>query len=75
MKFFIFLFSIFQLVDRLYGIWLHRNSTSANADADDSAIARLDWYSQLQNVADLSTLKEELTLIVKDNVQTLLGVF
>ena len=48
---------------------------AANADADDSAIARLDWYSQLQNVADLSTLKEELTLIVKDNVQTLLGVF
>ncbi|CAD6185635.1 unnamed protein product [Caenorhabditis auriculariae] len=61
-----------QIVDNLYHLWEQRNVVTKNASTTD--IARAGWMTQLKSVTDLAALKEELTLIVKDNLDTLMGV-
>ncbi|CAI2347553.1 unnamed protein product [Caenorhabditis sp. 36 PRJEB53466] len=60
-----------QVVDKLYNIWEQRNSHDVKAVQEGS---RGDWWQQLKGVTDLTALKDELTLIVKENLDTLMGV-
>jgi hypothetical protein len=60
---------LLQLVDRLYELWEQRRVT-----VSDSAVARPDWLTQLRGVADLTTLRDQLIVIVQDNMKTLIGV-
>ncbi|CAB3402548.1 unnamed protein product [Caenorhabditis bovis] len=59
-----------QVVDQLYRMWEERNS---DAQAVES-VSRGDWLTQLKGVTDLAALKDELTLIVKENLDTLMGI-
>ncbi|CAJ0941982.1 unnamed protein product, partial [Mesorhabditis belari] len=60
-----------KIVDNVYRLWEQRNFVPS---ASSSEIVHKDWYQQLTSVTDLHALKEELTLIIKDNVDTLLNV-
>ncbi|CAI4231117.1 unnamed protein product [Auanema sp. JU1783] len=59
-----------QIVDNLYRMWEERDNTSP----DTTAVAKADWFTQLKGVTDLQALKEELTAIIKENLDTLIGV-
>ncbi|PAV73925.1 hypothetical protein WR25_07724 [Diploscapter pachys] len=62
-----------QIVDNLYRIWEERNNVVIEG-SETSAVARGDWLQQLQTVTDLRALKEELTLIIKENLETIMNV-
>ncbi|CAI5446003.1 unnamed protein product [Caenorhabditis angaria] len=59
-----------QVVDKLYNMWEQRNSEVKTVNE----VSRGDWMTQLQGVTDLAALKDEITLIVKENLDTLMGV-
>ncbi|PIC38515.1 hypothetical protein B9Z55_010507 [Caenorhabditis nigoni] len=60
-----------QVVDKLYHLWEDRNN---NMTVAVNQTSRGDIWQQLKGVTDLAALKDELTLIVKENLDTLMGV-
>ncbi|UMM24125.1 hypothetical protein L5515_004509 [Caenorhabditis briggsae] len=60
-----------QVVDKLYHLWEDRNN---NMTVAVNQTSRGDVWQQLKGVTDLAALKDELTLIVKENLDTLMGV-
>ncbi|KAF1761441.1 hypothetical protein GCK72_009697 [Caenorhabditis remanei] len=60
-----------QVVDKLYHMWEERNNNFTVAVNQES---RGDVWQQLKGVTDLAALKDELTLIVKENLDTLMGI-
>uniref|UniRef100_A0A1I7XRY3 Transmembrane protein 245 n=1 Tax=Heterorhabditis bacteriophora TaxID=37862 RepID=A0A1I7XRY3_HETBA len=43
-------------------------------DLETTSFSRTDWLTQLKSVTDLHALREEITLIIKENIDTLVGV-
>ncbi|CAL2037054.1 unnamed protein product [Caenorhabditis brenneri] len=60
-----------QVVDKLYNMWEQRNNNYTVAVNQEP---RGDVWQQLKGVTDLTALKDELTLIVKENLDTLMGI-
>ncbi|CAI58660.1 Transmembrane protein 245 [Caenorhabditis elegans] len=60
-----------QVVDKLYNMWEERNNNFTVAVNQEP---RGDVWTQLKGVTDLTALKDELTLIVKENLDTLMGI-
>lgn len=72
-----------QVVDKLYNMWEERNSIDVKGERVPFALKKVgfsavnprgDVWTQLKGVTDLTALKDELTLIVKENLDTLMGV-
>nr|CDJ84533.1 Transmembrane protein C9orf5 [Haemonchus contortus] len=63
---------VMQIVDKLYKMWEERNSV-APTTASPEVEVRV-WKAQPMSVTDLRALKEEITLIAKENFDTLMGV-
>ncbi|XGW17708.1 hypothetical protein V3C99_002359 [Haemonchus contortus] len=63
---------VMQIVDNLYKMWKERGN-AAPTNASPAGEVR-DWIAQLMSVTDLRTFKEETTLIVKENLDALMGV-
>ncbi|VDL70504.1 unnamed protein product [Nippostrongylus brasiliensis] len=61
-----------EIVDKLYKIWEDRNNAlPTSASPGDEA---RDWKAQLMAVTDLNALKDEVTLVVKENMDTLMNI-
>ncbi|VDP39516.1 unnamed protein product [Heligmosomoides polygyrus] len=61
-----------QIVDNLYKMWEERNNALPTAASPDGEVR--DWKTQLMSITDLRALKVEITLIVKENLDTLMGI-
>ncbi|EYC40511.1 hypothetical protein Y032_0609g617 [Ancylostoma ceylanicum] len=60
-----------QIVDNIYKMWEQRNAAQPESTTTE---VRADWKTQLMSVTDLHALKDEVTLIVKENMDTLMNV-
>nr|CDJ83344.1 Transmembrane protein [Haemonchus contortus] len=63
---------VMQIVDNLYKMWEERDSAAPTTASPEGEVR--DWKAQLMSVTDLRAFKEEITLIVKENLDTLMGV-
>ncbi|VDM60678.1 unnamed protein product [Angiostrongylus costaricensis] len=62
---------VMKVVDNLYKMWEERNNAPQETDPNEP---RGDWKTQLLSITNLSALKEEVVLIIKENLDTLMGV-
>uniref|UniRef100_A0A1I7UHV8 Transmembrane protein n=1 Tax=Caenorhabditis tropicalis TaxID=1561998 RepID=A0A1I7UHV8_9PELO len=62
-----------QVVDKLYNMWEERNNNHTVVSAVNQE-TRGDMWQQLKGVTDLTAFKDELTLIIKENLDTLMGI-
>ncbi|ETN75976.1 hypothetical protein NECAME_11989 [Necator americanus] len=60
-----------QIVDNLYKMWEQRNIPQPESTTTQ---VRVDWKTQLMSVTDIHALKQEITLIVQENMDTLMNV-
>ncbi|KAK6055211.1 hypothetical protein COOONC_07285 [Cooperia oncophora] len=63
---------VMQIVDKIYKMWEERDSVVPTAATPEGEVR--DWKAQLMSITDLRALKQEITLIVKENLDTLMGV-
>lgn len=63
----------FQLVDQFYRLWEERNLQTNNASA--KAVSNTgSLMDQISHITNLQFLQNELTAIVKDNIDTVMSV-
>lgn len=62
---------VMKVVDNLYKMWEDRNNASQDATSNE---LHGDWKNQLTSVKNLSALKEEVIMIIRENLDTLMGV-
>ncbi|GMT19079.1 hypothetical protein PFISCL1PPCAC_10376, partial [Pristionchus fissidentatus] len=62
---------VMQMVDNIYRMWEERNAANSG-----SSVGREDgdWLSQVRGATDVKAMKEEITKIVQDNVDTLMNI-
>ncbi|KIH51220.1 hypothetical protein ANCDUO_18696 [Ancylostoma duodenale] len=64
-----------QIVDNIYKMWEQRNAAQPGMFLESTTTeVRADWKTQLMSVTDLHALKNEVTLIVKENMDTLMNI-
>lgn len=61
------------MVDNIYQMWEQRAAHSI-APNNRNSNAAVDFFGHIKHATDLSALKEELTMIVKENMETLMTV-
>ncbi|KAK6024050.1 hypothetical protein OSTOST_10149, partial [Ostertagia ostertagi] len=63
---------VMKVVDNLYRMWEERDTARPTAASPEGEVR--DWKTQLMSITDLRALKQEITLIVRENLDTLMGV-
>ncbi|KAK6018540.1 hypothetical protein OSTOST_15869, partial [Ostertagia ostertagi] len=60
---------VMKVVDNLYRMWEERDTARPTAASPEGEVR--DWKTQLMSITDLRALKQEITLIVRENLDTL----
>ncbi|KAH7731192.1 Protein M01F1.4 a [Aphelenchoides avenae] len=64
-----------MIVDNLYRLWEERSGQNSTCAAGEKAVAmRGDWMAQLMTASNLATLREEVTEMIKENIETVLSI-
>ncbi|KAI6187717.1 hypothetical protein M3Y98_00274800 [Aphelenchoides besseyi] len=63
-----------MLVDNLYHLWEERSVLMSSNASQTTAVSRGDWLGQLMSASNLETLKSEIVLVVKENIETVISV-
>ncbi|KAI6214673.1 hypothetical protein M3Y94_00296500 [Aphelenchoides besseyi] len=63
-----------MLVDNLYHLWEERSLLTSPNASQTTAVSRGDWLGQLMSASNLETLKSEIVLVVKENIETVISV-
>ncbi|GMR42175.1 hypothetical protein PMAYCL1PPCAC_12370, partial [Pristionchus mayeri] len=62
---------VMLMVDNIYRMWEERNAAATGSSIEREG---KDWLSQVKGATDVSAMKEEITKIVQENVDTVMNI-